>query len=163
MAWLPWAALGAIVAVVLLSLLAVQAVDGRPPADGPEATRQAGHALRAGEQDLAGLAAGGSLSGVVGQPVTGTATVESVVSDEGFWVGSGATDRVFVHLTAQARRSGGKSGFRVGAGQTVQLQGTAVPIAEVPDALAGVEAAEGLEQLRAHGVLVRADRVALAG
>jgi hypothetical protein len=139
--------------------------DGRLTADAEDAAGGGGAAtsLTAGEQDLLGLTAGGSLTAAVGQPVTGAATVESVVSDEGFWVGRSVAERVFVFLTPQARRSSGESGFQVEAGQTVQLQGTAVAIGDLPDALDGVSADEGLEQLRTQGALVRADRVALAG
>ena len=193
LAWLPWAALGAIAAIVLLALLAINAVDddgpngpagdtlgqseasngsgingqdgdGRLTADGSDAAGGSTAAgLKAGDQDLVALAGGGSLASAVGQPVTGTAKVESVVSDEGFWVGSSATDRVFVYLTPQARQSSGESGFQVQAGQTVQLQGTTVAIGDLPDAIAGVEEAEGLSQLRQQGALVQAERVTLAG
>lgn len=143
--------------------------DGRATADASDAQGTDAGAgggapgLTAGDRDLLGLAAGGSLAGAVGQPVNGTAQVESVVSDEGFWVGSSPTERVFVFLTPQARRSSGESGFRVTAGQTVSLQGSTVAIGDLPDAVAGVAEDEGLQQLRQQGALVRADGVALAG
>ena len=143
--------------------------DGRVTADGSDAAGSdasggaGAQGLSAGGQDLLALAAGGGLAGAAGQPATGTATVESVVSDEGFWVGSSPEQRVFVYLTPQARQSSGESGFQVDAGQTVSLQGTAVPVGELPEAVAGVEESEGLQQLQQQGVLVRADQVTLAG
>ena len=193
LAWLPWAALAAIAALVLLSLLVINAVDddgaegpagdslgqvsgsdgagingqdgsgseggeGQAAAPAPQAP-----ALKVGEQDLLGLASSGGLGGVVGQPVTGTGTVESVVSDEGFWVGSSPTDRVFVFLTPQARQSSGESGFQVKAGQTVELTGSTVGIDQAPEAVGGVAPNEGLDQLRQQGSFVRADAVKLAG
>lgn len=50
--------------------------------------------------------------------------VESVVADEGFWVGDGPGMRVFVRLTPEARNSSGESPFQVEAGQTIELEGT---------------------------------------
>lgn len=183
LAWLPWAAFGLIAAIVLLSLLVMSSVGGDGPADGqptagqaapggdaaagqpaaPAAAAPAPAALTVGDQDLLALAAGGGLGGVVGQPVTGTARVESVVSDEGFWVGSSPTDRVFVYLTPEARQTSGESGFRVTAGQTVQLTGTTAAVDQAPEAVAGVAEDEGLGQLRQQGSLVRAESVQLAG
>ncbi len=87
--------------------------------------------------------------------------VQSVVSDEGFWVGSDEASRVFVFLTTQARRSQGESGFQVTAGQTVQLEGALTPLADTPDAAEGVTADEGLGQLEQQGGYVRADSVSL--
>jgi hypothetical protein len=116
--------------------------------------------LTADGQDLL-AASGSSLGERAGQAVTGSAVVESVVSDEGFWVGSGRESRVFVFLTPQARESAGESGFQVQAGQTVQIEGSMVTADEAPDALAGVEEAEGLSQLQQQGALVSADAVTL--
>ncbi len=94
--------------------------------------------------------------------MTGTATVESVVSDEGFWVGSSRTERVFVHLTPQARKANGESPFQVRAGQTVQLTGRLVPAAEHPTPLRDVTDREGLGQIRQQGAYVSADTIRLA-
>ncbi len=117
--------------------------------------------LTADGQDLL-AASGGSLAGRAGQQVTGTATVESVVSDEGFWVGNSPTERVFVYLTPEARRSQGESGFQVTAGQTVQLSGALTGLAEAPEAAYGVTAAEGRDQLDTQAAYVSADAVTLA-
>jgi hypothetical protein len=119
-----------------------------------------GSPLTADGQDLL-AAAGSSLAGRDGQAVTGSAVVESVVSDEGFWVGSSTDSRVFVFLTPQARQSQGESGFQVEAGQTVQVEGSMVSLDQAPDAVTGVTEDEGLSQLQQQGALVSADAVTL--
>ena len=119
-----------------------------------------GAPLTADGQDLL-AASGGSLAERAGQAVTGSAVVESVVSDEGFWVGSDPASRVFVFLTPQARESQGESGFQVEAGQTVQVEGSVQSLDQAPDAIAGVEESEGLSQLQQQGALVSADSVTL--
>lgn len=118
--------------------------------------------LKVGSQDLLALSAG-SLAGTASTAVTGSAPVQSVVSDEGFWVGNSTTNRVFVYLTPQARASNGESGFQVRAGQSVQLAGQLTKAAAAPQALRGVTPGEGLAQLREQGSYVAADRVTLAG
>ena len=193
LAWLPWAALAGILALVLLSLLLINAVDDDGPegsagdslgqvsgsdgsgvngadgsgssgsASGGAATGAGAPTLTAGNQDLLALGRSGGLAGAAGQPVSGTATVESVVSDEGFWVGPGPQDRVFVYLTPQARQTTGESGFQVKAGQTVQLQGAVEPLAQDPAVAEGVAQDEGRGQLEQQGHFVRADAVQLAG
>ena len=120
-------------------------------------------ALKGGDQDLLAVAASGGLAGLAGQAVTGTGVVESVVSDEGFWVGTSAQDRVFVFLTEQARQSSGESGFQVKAGQTVSITGAVEPLAQEPAVATGVEESEGRAQLDQQAHYVRADAVQLAG
>lgn len=117
-------------------------------------------ALVAGSQSLLPVPAEG-LATFVGQPVTGTAVrVESVVADEGFWVGPSPTDRVFVLLTPEARTTAGESPFQVAAGQLVNLQGNLIGLSGDPAAL-GVDPNEGADQLRQQGHLVEALSVAL--
>ena len=129
-------------------------------AGGGSGTSQ-GAALTADGEDLL-AAAGSSLAARAGQAVTGTAQVQSVVSDEGFWVGSSAQERVFVFLTPEARKSQGESGFTVTAGQTVQLRGAMTALAQAPQAAEGITAEEGRAQLEQQGAYVRADAVSLA-
>jgi hypothetical protein len=109
------------------------------------------------------LAASGDLSGLEGRQASGTATVESVVADEGFWVGSSATERVFVFLTPEARRSAGESGFQVTAGQTVSLKGSVKASSAELARAAGVSDAEGAGQLVKQGGYLEATEVSLAG
>ena len=133
-----------------------------PAPGGAAAGDGAGAALKVGEQDLLALA-GGVLTRTGSRDVTGTAQVQSVVSDEGFWVGSSTTDRVFVYLTPEARQASGESGFRVTAGQSVQLTGTLTDVGTAPAAVAGVTDTEGRPQLQQQGSFVSASTVQLAG
>lgn len=147
---------------------------GEPPADtgtqpsqpaggqAPQAGAGADAPLKVGQQDLLPLT-GGSLADRVGQPVTGSTKVESVVSDEGFWAGSSPAERTFVYLTPEARKASGESEFQVRAGQTVRLTGTMATPQSAPRAVAGVTAAEGLDQLQQQGALVSAATVELIG
>ncbi len=135
---------------------------GQSGAAAPGSAAGAGAAaLRVGDQDLLGMA-GGSLTGNLNQPVTGTAKVESVVSDEGFWVGSSKTQRVFVYLTPQARKANGESPFQVRTGQSIQLSGQLVPAAANPAPLRDVTNGEGLGQIRQQGAYVNAQNIQLA-
>ena len=118
--------------------------------------------LKVGQEDLLALS-GGSLADKVGQPVTGSTKVESVVSDEGFWAGSSKTERTFIYLTPEARKANGESKFQVKAGQTVKVTGTMGTPQSAPKAVAGVTAAEGLDQLTKQGALVSAKTVELIG
>ena len=121
-----------------------------------------GGALTAGGQDV--LASGGKgLGALAGQKADGNADVESVVADEGFWVGSDAANRVFVFLTPEARKAAGESGFQVKAGQTVTLTGTVKRSDGSFAERVGVDAAEGRQQLLDQGGYVEATAVRLAG
>lgn len=116
--------------------------------------------LVAGDQPILPLPTSG-LAALAGQAVTGTAvTVESVVADEGFWVGTSPTDRVFVVLTPAARTSQDESPFQVEAGQSINLQGTLIPLAGGPETL-GVDPDEGADQLVQQGHLVEATSITL--
>jgi hypothetical protein len=89
----------------------------------------------------------GSLTGLVGQPAAGSGvTVVSVPADEGFWVGSSETDRVWVQLTGT-----GESGYVVQPGDRVEFTGSVVPHDPGYAEQIGVDPAEGAEQLTAHG------------
>ncbi len=192
MAWLPWAALALLGLLLLLTLLVVNAIDddgpdgasgdtlGQSGSDGSGINGQDGNGRPAGAEGAGGAVAappapqlrvgqddllaqtGGSLATRSGQPVTGTALVESVVSDEGFWVGSSPASRVFVFLTPQARQSSGESGFQVAAGQTVQLDGVLAALNDFAESASGVTDEEGLAQLRQQGGFVQARSVRLS-
>jgi hypothetical protein len=116
--------------------------------------------LTAGQQALLPLPAGG-LAALAGQPAEGrSVTVESVIADEAFWVGSSATDRVLVVLTPEARGTDGESPFQVEAGQLVNLTGTVTALDRDP-ADFGLDAAEGADQLSTQGAYVLATSVEL--
>ena len=173
LAWLPWALLGLLVLTLLGAALLAKAAGGsdsasRTSAQGGDAgasSAQGGGApegaLSAGGQDLLKLR-GGSIGSLDGQRASGTAKVESVVADEGFWVGTSPADRVFVFLTPEARQSAGESGFQVEAGQTVSLEGTIKPSSAEFAQAAGVADGEGSRQLVQQGGYVEATEVRLA-
>jgi hypothetical protein len=121
-----------------------------------------GGSLTANGQDLFAVAATpGGLAGFAGAEATGAVRVESVVSDEGFWVGASPEQRVFVFLTPEARGNDGESPFQVAAGQMVNVTG---PVATVDQTVvAGLDAADGIEQLTTQGHYVRATGIQLAG
>ena len=92
----------------------------------------------------AGTDAAAALGGLAGQPVTATGVrVLSVPADEGFWLGTSETERVWVQLTGEA----GESPYQVQEGDLVDFEGTV----EAHDAAfaeqVGVDAAEGAQQL----------------
>ena len=120
----------------------------------PSATASAGgdSPLSAGDAALLPLAsaagAGGDLTQYVGDPARATGVrVQSVPTDEGFWVGTSATDRVWVQLTA----TGGESRFRVKAGDRVDFSGGEI-VANAAGFVEeiGITAAEGARQLTAQ-------------
>lgn len=87
--------------------------------------------------------------------------MQSVVADEGFWVGNSQSERIFVYLTPQARTRQGESPFQVRADQTVRLQGTLKPVpADV--ARLGIGADEGADQLQQQGQYVEATTLSLS-
>jgi hypothetical protein len=87
-------------------------------------------------------------------------TVESVVADEGFWVGSSPRDRFFIYLSEQARSAQGESPFQVKAGQKINVEGV---VTAIPGDVAtfGVDDDEGAVQLREQGFYLEATKVAL--
>lgn len=115
--------------------------------------------LKAGDTALLPLPSGG-VAPLVDEKATGGATVESVVADEGFWVGEGPGKRVFVHLSPEARTSSGESPFQVKAGQQISLEGT-VTAAPADAADLGVTDAEGATELTDQGAYVEATKVTL--
>jgi hypothetical protein len=92
----------------------------------------------------AGTDAAAALGGLTGQPVTATgARVLSVPADEGFWLGTSETERVWVQLTGEA----GESPYQVQGGDLVDFEG----MVEAHDAAfaeqVGIDDAEGAQQL----------------
>ena len=178
--WLIWAALALLALLALLMFLVIRnladdgdqaGVDARNDPAAATATTAAPAApaapaggqqaqLSAGGGDLFQLAAGGGLASLAGQQAQGRGvTVESVVADEGFWVGQPGR-RVFVFLTPQARTRAGESPFQVQPGQRINLTGTVRPVpADVTPF--GVDRNEGADELRRQGHFVEATTVQL--
>ena len=98
------------------------------------------------------------LGRVSGQTVTGTAVqVLSVPADEGFWIGSTDTQRVWVQLTGAV----GESPYQVRQGDRVDFTGTVVAHDAGFPATVGLGDATGAAQLAAQGQHVEVDRSAL--
>lgn len=116
-------------------------------AAGAGADAGAAGTLLAGGQTVLPPAGGplGNLARYAGKPVTANGVqVQSVPSDEGFWVGSSATDRVWVQLTGTA----GESAYQVKAGDKIDFSGgKVVPTPAGFAQKVGVTAAEGAAQL----------------
>ena len=86
-----------------------------------------------------------------GQEAVGRAVrVQSVPADEGFWVGSGEQDRLWVQLTGTR----GESDYKVRQGDTVDFTGTVTPVAQGFPAEVGLTDAEGAAQLTDQGFYV---------
>lgn len=83
--------------------------------------------------------------------------VESVVSDEGFWVGENAQQRVFCLLPTS-----GESPFQAVAGQRIVFAGPIRPLAQNLGVLAGVGAEEGSQQLASQQHYVEVESVRAA-
>lgn len=128
---------------------------GAPPAGGGVLTAGSTNVL---PLSAAGVPATGDLSQFTGQQVTGKGvTVQSVPSDEGFWVGTSATDRVWVQLAGP-----GESPFKVQPGQKVDFSGTMTAHTAAFTQQAGVTTAEGAAQLTAQKQHVETPKSALA-
>ena len=114
--------------------------------------------LIAGGQTILSAGGGNDVSNLgqyTGKAVNGrSAPVQSVVADEGFWVGTSAEDRVFVHLIA-----GGESGPQVDAGDKVSFTGTMQQNPGDVETTFGVTPEEGADLLEEQGshVEVRTD------
>ncbi len=111
-----------------------------------------GGQLVSGEQDLLQLVAGGdaatAFAEFAGQPATATGVqVLSVPADEGFWVGSSDTERVWVQLTGEA----GESPYQVQEGDRVDFEGSVVAHDEAFAGEVGVDEADGAGQLTEQG------------
>lgn len=92
---------------------------------------------------LTAAAPEGTLTAYVDQPATSTGvTVQSVPADEGFWVGTSTTDRVWVQLVGE-----GESPYQVRAGDTVTFTGTVVGHPTDYPATMGLSTADGADQL----------------
>jgi hypothetical protein len=98
-----------------------------------------------------------NMSSFDGKVATATAVnVESVVSDEGFWIGSSPEERLFVRLA-----TAGESPFQVVAGQTVTFSATVSPVPADGLGQWGVDAGEGAEQLIDQGYFLNVDDASL--
>ena len=135
------------------------------PTTGPNQTTTAPSSTSSGELSSGTRALlpppASGLGDLIGDTASGTATVESVVADEGFWVGEGPGDRVFVDLSPEARSTTGESPFQVEAGQKITLDGTVKAAPADPSTL-GVTEAEGGPELTTLGGYIEASKIELS-
>lgn len=104
--------------------------------------------VTAGGANLLGAA---DLSTYTGQSAVGRAAkVQSVPSDEGFWVGTGEQDRIWIQLTG----TGGESDYKVKQGDGIDFTGTVAKAAEGFADTVGLTEAEGAAQLTEQGYYV---------
>jgi len=97
----------------------------------------------------------GDLSRYVGQQAQARGvSVLSVPADEGFWVGTSQTDRVWVQLVGK----GGESPYQVKAGDKVDFTAKIVGHTSSFAAQVGVDAAEGAAQLTAEKTHIEVDK-----
>ncbi|CAN5625292.1 hypothetical protein BH24ACT26_BH24ACT26_21070 [soil metagenome] len=82
------------------------------------------------------------------------APVQAVPADEGFWIGKGVRDRIWVQLANDS-----ESPFRVEVGERVTLEGTIVAHRAGFAARIGVDAGEGAARLRRESYHVEVARV----
>jgi hypothetical protein len=109
--------------------------------------------LTAGTASLFAAAQSGGLLALVGQTAIGHAVpVQAVPADEGFWIGSSETDRVWVQFTASA-----ESAVTITPGQVLDLRGPVVPHGPDFARKAGVAAADGAEQLTREAAHLEVD------
>jgi RNA polymerase sigma factor (sigma-70 family) len=115
------------------------------PASGPKtgATQGPGGVLTVPGGSLLPVPAGSGLARWSGQPVTARgAPVAQVWADEGFWVGPGGSNRIWVQLVGR-----GESPFWVRPGQKVSFIGRLVPNAPGYAQRAGLTEREGRKLL----------------
>jgi hypothetical protein len=168
--WLPWALLAALLALLLLMALAGLLVGRGSGSAGSSTTAAAGTGtggngtlVSDGNDLLAGDAGLDKLRDLNGKAVTGhDVLVQSVVADEGFWVGRSTADRAFVYLAPSARKGDGESPFQVRAGQHIDLDGTVGILGPNGPARLGVNDVEGARQLAAQKGYVIAKTVRLS-
>ena len=131
-------------------------------AQGNAATAGQPGTVTAGDTSVIPLTAGadpaGALTALAGQPAQGTAVqVLSVPADEGFWVGSSDTERVWIQLTGE-----GESPYQVQAGDIVDFQGTVVPNPSGFSEQTGIAEADGAMQLTQQGHHIEVDKAAVS-
>lgn len=114
--------------------------------------------ITAGNATVYPAAGGVAINTLTGdKAVAKSVTVESVVSDEGFWAGD-ANDRVFVRL----RTGGDESGPQIKAGDRVDFTGSVKQHDASFAQKLGVEGNEGAEELTSQGAHIEVPEVAIS-
>ena len=128
-------------------------------ADSAAPSAAGGGTLTAGEASL--LPVPEDVGQYVGQDAEGQGVeVQSVVGNEGFWVGTSQTDRVYVEYGGDVGED--EARFRPEVGDVVDLDGPVRPAPEDPAQTLNLEDADA-EQVRTQGAYVNAETVEEAG
>lgn len=143
---------------------ATQAPAGAEAGAGAGAAAGAAGTLTAGGASLLPVAEAGELTDSVGDRATGrNVTVQELVPGQGFWVGSSASDRVYVELggdVGQDEQPAGDVDLRVG--DKVNLTGETRPAPEDPAKTLNLDQ-KSAETVKSQGIFVNADKVQPAG
>lgn len=100
----------------------------------------------------------GDLTSLVGKTVSARGVlVQSVPTDEGFWVGDSDTDRIWVQLNGD-----GESGYTVKQGDRIDFTGRMIAHDPAFAGQVGVDAAEGADQLTQEAAHIAVDKSAVA-
>jgi hypothetical protein len=146
--------------LALLAALLVISLIGADDGDDGATTDSSSGQLTAGTAKLLPPPANG-LSGQVGRTATGKdVVVQSVNGNEGFFVGSSATERVYVEWGGDVGQNEA-SRFRPQRGQRVDLTGPLQPAGATQLRKLKLSPADA-ELVRSQGAFVNADRVAVA-
>jgi len=136
----------AVAATAVVVALGVTQPSGAPPPPATPPTTASTSPLLAQGEPVLPLPPGRTLARYAGQEVRGRRVpVQSVASDEGFWVGPSETQRVWVQLTGA-----GESPFVIRRGQRVSFTGRMVPNPPGFAGAVGVDPAEGAALLEAE-------------
>lgn len=131
-----------------------------PAEAGAGAAAGAAGTLTAGGASLLPVAKAGKLTDAVGDPATGrNVTVQKIVPGQGFWVGSSASDRVYVELggdVGQDEQPAGDAKLKVG--DKVNLTGETRPAPEDPAKTLNLDA-KSAETVKSQGIFLNADKV----
>ncbi len=137
-----------------------EAAAGAGAAASSGAAAGAAGTLTAGGASLLPVADAGELTDSVGDPATGrNVTVQEIVPGQGFWVGSSASDRVYVELggdVGQDEQPAGDVDLKVG--DKVDLTGETRPAPEDPAKILNLDA-KSAETVKSQGIFINADKV----
>lgn len=127
------------------------------PSDPASSTGQTGTdagaagTVTAGGDDLLNARTGISTGDHDGDQAEGNAVeVQSVPADEGFWVGSSTTERVWIQLSGTR----GESDYKVKQGDAINFTGTVKAAGQDFATTAGLTADEGADQLTQQGYYI---------
>jgi hypothetical protein len=148
-----------LVLAIALALLLISLIGGDDSGDGGDTGSNAGQLTANGVSLLPPPANG--LAAQAGETATGkNVVVQSVNGNEGFFVGSSTTDRVYVEWGGDVGENEA-SRFRPQKGQRVNLSGPLQPAGTRQLSKLKLPAADA-ELVRSQGAFVNADRVGLA-